>query len=239
MSCSSSNSIVSTLSSVFAEATPASIFSFLRVLIPALESWHIFIYHMDIVPPFPVVIDLVFEPDVNTSSDCHISWEGCVEIFFNYCICSIDIGEGWNWNHSVYRPFISVSGALWLSARKWQLNSFCEFLFSKIWNSNSSFKFHPIFKTLCYWPWTSGSYRLWFLEGKFSWLAKSVTVILGENQWWFFYSLLYLISQLRNVSILNSSLWPIRVFLAIEIHPVKAVRLSSMLLTVLLEILEG
>ena len=97
MSLSSSDSVISTCGGVLAIGALAIVESLVRIE-PAGEAW---VVGKDVghsVPPFPVVVDFVMEPDVCTSSDSDISSPGGVEVRLNHSVGCIHISLGRDWN---------------------------------------------------------------------------------------------------------------------------------------------
>lgn len=87
-----------------------------RILIIATEAWHVAVHIVNTVPPFPVTIDLVVEPNHGTSFQKYLGFPSAIKIFLIASESGLDICI-WRHGHSgIDFPGFDMSGALALSA---------------------------------------------------------------------------------------------------------------------------
>ena len=125
MSLSATNSSVGACCGIGAVGAQTNV-SARRVLPPAVEAWYFTVHIVNIVPPFPVIVDLVVEPNIGTSSQKYLSFPSTIEIFLDDSVRGLHICL-WRHRHSgVDFPGVGVSGALALSAAETESDGLAE-----------------------------------------------------------------------------------------------------------------
>ena len=82
----------------------------LGFLVPAFEAWDVAVDGVNAVPPFPMIIDLVMEPNVDAAPDGNVGHPGGVEVLLDHCVGSVNVSIGWDRHLSVNLPCVGVGG---------------------------------------------------------------------------------------------------------------------------------
>lgn len=178
MSLSTTNTIILALSLVSAVWSLAEILA-LRVLVGASKAWDTSIYWIYTIPPFPMIVDLVLEPNINTALDGHISSPSSVKILLNHSVGSIYIGKRRHRHCSIDLPIINMSG--WLGWLRWeaQVDRLWECCACEFWDPNCSTNATRVCDTIGDSPRTLRSGASWLFESEGSCLIERVAIVLG------------------------------------------------------------
>lgn len=209
--CSCTSDSVILASSLVCAVTALADIKTLRILIVASETWNVAIDIVDIVPPFPMTINLIFEPDVSAPSECNISFPWAVEVLFNHCISSVNKGLRRHWYCCIHFPGIGMCSALALGGWETKLNGFWESGASKSRNASCNADCWGTLDTFGDWPWTHSWCTGWFSESEGSWLIQTIAVVLREYETGLSDSLDDTVLQLRDVDDIQLPLWPVSI----------------------------
>lgn len=168
--CSSTSDAVVLASSLVCAITALAYIKTLRILIVASKSWNVPIDIVNIVPPFPMPINLILEPDVCAPSEGNISFPWAVEVLLNYCISSVNKGLRRNRHCCVNFPGIGMSSALALGGWETKLNRFRESSASKSWDASSNTHCWGTLDAFGDWPRAHGRCTGGLSESEGSWL---------------------------------------------------------------------
>ena len=181
MSLSSSNTVILSCGLVHTVWIQAKVFT--RISISrAKEAWNFIIHHWNSVPPFPVAINLIVEPNVYTSSNCKVCSPSSIKIGLDNCVSSGHISLLWYWHSCVYFPGVNVSFFLTLSSRETELDTFWESGICQGRNSNSWGDRICVLETFSDRPWAGWWGGCRFSEGKWAISRQSIAVVLWQNK---------------------------------------------------------
>ena len=129
------NSSVRSFCSVSAEGALANVVG-PRIVIIAAEAWHVAVHPVNTVPPFPVTVDLVVEPNHGTSSQNYLGFPSAIKIFLGTSVSGLDPCI-WRHRHcGIDFPGFYMSGALALSAAEAEGDSLAEACLGKTGNAH-------------------------------------------------------------------------------------------------------
>ena len=181
MSGCTTNSIISTLSSIFAIDCQTEIKGRVTGILPASEARLWTKNAVKAIPPLPVTINLVFEPNISTASHCDVCVPSCVKVLLNHCISGIHISLSRNWHSRRHLPAVNVLSWLGLSAGETEIDGLWESGRCQIGNSNSGG--YPILE----WDSSSNLPRAgrwsgsWFHKVKLTRYIQNVAVVLSQH----------------------------------------------------------
>ena len=111
MSLSTTNAVVLSRGFVLAKLVKAEVLAWV-VSFPASEAWDISVDQGNSVPPFPVIVDLIVEPNGGASSNGNVSSPGGIEVLLDHCVSCVHILVCGNWNCGINLPGVDMSFGL-------------------------------------------------------------------------------------------------------------------------------
>lgn len=178
MSLCTTDSVICTFCLILAVFALAEIWAIIRGS-PAFETWDCAIDFCETIPPLPVIVYLIMEPYIHTTSDCDIRCPCSIKISFNNSIGSIDVLFSGNWHGCGNLPCVNMCHFLTLCGWEAKFNGFREGGLQEGGDACLHRDAVRIFHALGYWPWACWGGGSWLFEVKWTVLFQGVAIVLG------------------------------------------------------------
>lgn len=119
MSWCATDAIVCSTWTIFAEGNITYVLARSLLLFPTLEPWDCAVNVVHWVPPLPMIVDLVLEPNIYTATDGYVCSPCAVEILLSDHVCGVDVCVSRHWNDTVDCPWVNMCHRLTLCLREW------------------------------------------------------------------------------------------------------------------------